>query len=120
MNNPPIDQITVGGTGSSPTFDHMDISAGHCGFHFNDGANITVTNSNLHDLAVGAMILASVGTKIDGTNFLNDQINVGTCTSGDVTLTGDYLPGPAFDASCNGQTNNQEAGMAIFGTGPRN
>jgi len=120
-SNPNTDQINVSGTSSSPQFDHMEVSTCHCAFHFNQGKNIKLTSSYIHDAAYGMMIIGSVGTQVTGNNFEKNTTNIGTCSpGGTVTSTGNYFDNKKpFDGSCNVQVDMNDAAMPLSNLGPR-
>ncbi|HVY48135.1 MAG TPA: hypothetical protein VHB21_19740, partial [Minicystis sp.] len=113
------DHIAVSGSASSPQFDHLELSQAHCGFHFNQGIGITVSNSYMHDLAFAMMVEASLQTKVTLSNAENNQNNFGRCMGGDVTLSSDYVEGPPFDTYCTGQMDDTPANAPLSGVGPR-
>jgi hypothetical protein len=118
--NATTDHIKVSGVSAGPVFDHMDVSQCHCAFHFSAGKDATISNSVAHDSQFGLMVIASVGTKVTNTNFVNNTNNIGTCVSGgDVTATGNYFDDAAFDTSCATQTNTTPSTTPIADVGPR-
>jgi len=119
-SNSGTDQINVSGLGSAPQFDHMEVTGCHCAFHFNQGKNIIISNSYVHDSAYGMMILGAVNTQVTNSNFEKNTVNIGDCFgAGNVVATGNYYDTAAFDMSCSGQTNNSPSASKLANVGPR-
>lgn len=118
--NDGADHIAVNGMASSPVFDHMEVTACHCAFHFNEGKNVTIKGSVMHDTQYGLMALGSVGTTLDGNNFYANTVNVGDCNPQlAVTVKGNYFDKEAFDESCKAQANGTPASAKLTDAGPR-
>ena len=119
--NPGVDLIVVSGATSGPLFDHVEVTGCHCAFHLNNGSKITLSGASIHDNVYGMMVVGSKNTVVTGSNFLLNNVNIGTCTSGTVTSTSNYFIGEIFDASCLGQTATgaQNQPLATAGIRPR-
>jgi hypothetical protein len=115
--NPYTDFVQL--NGGSPLFDHLEVTSAHCAFHFNSGMAATISNSNVHDNLYGLMVEASEGTQVVSSNFVNNDNNIGTCTTGDVTATSVYFDDAAFDGSCNTQSNQSPSGQPLTDVGPQ-
>jgi hypothetical protein len=113
-----IDMVV--GSGGGPTFDHVEVTASHCAFHFGAGTDITVRNSNIHDNAYVLMNYGAVNTRYTGNNFLNNSVNIGACSAGGTFVgTSNYATGTMLDASCAAQQNLTPVASPIVGVGPR-
>jgi hypothetical protein len=118
--NSGTDLIVVNGASSSPLFDHVEVLKSHCAFHLNEGKDITIQNSNVHDSVYGMMVSAAVGTQITDSNFVNNaDVHIGVCITGDVTVTGSYFDKAAFDTTCSSQTNTLPSTTELKDVGPR-
>src|SRR5262249_8988945 len=74
------DYIVIGGTGSAPVFDHIEVTQSHCAFHINQGM-ATISNSYVHGNAYAEMLESST-TTWQNSNLENNQINIGDCFGG--------------------------------------
>jgi hypothetical protein len=117
--NAGVDIVNVNGASASPAFDHVEITQSHCAFHFDEGSNITIKNSYIHDNEYGMMVIDSLETKIRDSNFESNVVNIGTCAGGSVEASGVYFTGDAFDGMCAGQTNTSPATARVPDSGPR-
>src|SRR5262249_26254800 len=98
-----VDIFVVSGAASSAVFDHMDVTSAHCAFHFNAGSDVTISNSSIHGNSYALMVEGSQNTRITGSNLADNMINVGSCAGGIVRISGSYIVGNVYDASCAGQ-----------------
>ena len=110
------DYIIVGGTGSAPVFDHVEVAHSHCAFHANQG-NVTISNSYVHDNAYAEMLESSM-TTWQNSNLQNNGINIGDCFGGTATVTGCYAQGTLFSGTTCGSSSGM-AGAPLSGVGPR-
>jgi hypothetical protein len=113
------DMVIVDGASSSPVFDHVEVAQSHCAFHFNQGTNIIISNSFIHDNSYALMVEASTNTHITGSNLETNQINVGSCAGGSVTVTGCYLQGMPFEIGATCGTASSLSNSPLSGVGPR-
>jgi hypothetical protein len=118
-SNQSTDMVHVTGATSAASFDHVEISDAHCALHFATGTNCSITNSYFHDLQYGLMVLASNGTSISHNNFQANVRNIGTCSGGTATVTGNYFDDAAFDGSCSSLTSTGAASAPFTDVGPR-
>jgi len=116
---PSSDLVHVDGTTSSPVFDHVELSAAHCAFHFNAGTKVSVSHSYVHDTVYGVMVLASKGTIVTESNWEKNSTQIGLCTGGNVDATNVYFDSSVFDATCTGQKNSSPAPTPITDVGAR-
>lgn len=122
QSNAGTDHIVVAGASSSPQFDHMELTGCHCAFHFNDGTNINVTNSYIHDNYYALMLYGTKNVKFSNTNMVtNRTTHLGLCSGGTLTSMGNFFSGTntAFDGSCTSQTNTAQATSMLQGVGYR-
>ena len=110
------DYIIVGGTGSAPIFEYIEVANSHCAFHNNAGV-VTVSNSYIHNNAYALMLESSM-TNFSTTNFENNQINIGDCFGGTASLNGCYVQGTTFTGTNCGSASSP-AGSPLTGVGPR-
>lgn len=113
------DMVAVNGVTSGPVFDHVAVQGSHCAFHLNGGIQVTVTGSLVKDNVYGMMVVGSKNTVVSGNNFTQNNINIGSCTTGSVTATGNFFVGEIFDASCANQTVTGAQNSPLPAVGPR-
>ncbi len=101
-----VDMIVVGGSGSAPLFDHVEVADSHCAFHFNESTGATITNSFIHHNAYGFMVIGSDAGHFNHNNWEDNQINIGTCEGGiSDEVAGNYFAGTPFgDGTCDSLT----------------
>jgi hypothetical protein len=117
------DCIIVNGATSAPQFDHTEVSSYHCAYHFNDGTNITVSNSYIHDNAYAVMVSGVMPFHFTTSNLVNNSTaNIGECfgAAGAVTASGNFYGGAmAFDSTCVNQTNTSPSNTMLTSAGFR-
>ena len=113
------DMIQLNGTGSAPVFDHMEVTQSHCAFHFNQGVNATISNSNIHGNQYALMVEGSMNTQFESSNLTQNGVNVGQCFGGSVHVSSCYASGALFDSSCSGQSSTTPASSPLSGVGTR-
>jgi hypothetical protein len=101
-----VDMIVVGGSGSAPLFDHVEVADSHCAFHFNESTGATITSSFIHHNAYGFMVIGSEAGHFNHNNWEDNQINIGTCEGGiSDEVAGNYFAGTPFgDGTCDSLT----------------
>ncbi|HKQ68595.1 MAG TPA: NosD domain-containing protein [Polyangiaceae bacterium] len=118
------DTIVVSGAASAPVFDHIDVSASHCAFHFNEGTGATISNSFVHNNTYGLMVEASSMNKIFHNNFVDNAIQLGTCqASASAEVKDNFFMqrsgGDVFAAECSKLKNTMPAAAAHTDVGPK-
>jgi hypothetical protein len=116
--NTTVDMIRV--SGGSPQFDQLEITQGHCAFHFDSGTGINITNTYVHNTSYMLMVLGALGTKLSHNNIIGNEVNIGSCATGSAVPAGNYVSGPLYDDTCTGQAgDSSQAATPWADTGPR-
>jgi hypothetical protein len=115
--NTSVDLVTLDGPDAGPHFDHVEVSQGHCAFHFNTGYNAAITHAFIHDTQYALMVEQSVNSQISASNLTQNAQNIGQCVGGSFVGNGNYVEGDVFDTSCVGQPNNSAAASALSNVG---
>jgi hypothetical protein len=118
-SNSGVDMIVLGGTGSAPLFDHLEVTQSHCAFHFNQGTGAIIRGSYVHGNVYALMVEGSMSTRIESSNLVSNSVNVGECLGGSVMVAQSYVQGTLFDSSCNGQGFQGGVTSPLSGVGPR-
>jgi hypothetical protein len=105
-----IDMIVVGGAGSAPVFDHVEVADSHCAFHFESSNGAVISNSWLHHNAYAFMLGASVAGQVVHNNFQDNLVNLGSCGGAALEVADNYFEGAPLDDSC--------ADLAVTGITP--
>src|SRR5262249_39126662 len=114
-----VDNIQVNGTMSAATFDHMEVTACHCAFHFNGGSGNTISNSYVHGNLYGLMVESSKNNQILHNNFeMNSVVNIGVCAGGTATVTQNYFDTTPIQG-CTFMATQPAAGKYTTDVGPR-
>jgi hypothetical protein len=114
------DLVQVNGTGSAPTFERMDVSHSHCGFHFNTSTNATIKDSAVHDCTYGLMVVYGMKSLLTGNNFERNTYALGLCLGGTATFRGNYVDATFADGTCSAMLNDAPATwpLPLAGPGP--
>lgn len=101
-----VNMVQVGGENSHPTFDHVEITEGHCGIHVYGRPETppVITNSIFDGLPYGVMAFATK-VEIRDSVFRNNDTDIGFCYEASEqdapSLDNNYYSsGLRLDASC--------------------
>lgn len=95
-----LDLVVIGGAGSAPVFDHVEVADSHCAFHVNDAAGMTLTHSYVHHNAYAIMAGSQPAAVFSHNNFQDNSINIGSCGAITADVQENYFAGEPFDGSC--------------------
>jgi hypothetical protein len=117
----PVADMIVSESGASLHVAYSDISAAHCGFHFDSIGTFDISYTNIHDNAYGFMLYGS-GTSgsrtVSYSNVQNSDVAFDAeGTNGAITFDHSFVTGAQNTNGTVSVTNAQP--NAVVGTGPR-